>query len=682
MSWFGTASYAVCALAYGVVAVILLLGRPQGRPTRWCVAAVAVTTVWAVAVLLAADRDGMAVGLVASIDAVHSLIWTIAALAFLTRPEGAPGNQLSRRLGGASLLLCVVVIASSTVDLGHTGYLALVLMAAIGLLAVEQVYRNAQQDQRRSLTLLCTAIGALFALNLFVYSHAVLLGGLLQILWESRGVLVAAVSPLFVLGLRLQPEWEQGPYVSRHVVFYTATLLAVGAYLVAMALIAYPLRAIGGEWSVLLELIFLIAAGLVLAVVLFSRNLRARFRVFLVKNFFRSKYDYRSEWLRLTDLLARGRDTKTLARAGLEGIARIVGSTRGNLWMTRDGRHYDWLMSMPDTERDDVRFDAEHPMVSFLASRGWVIDSEQYARAPDHYDNAFGAPDSGLLPAKALIVPLDCRGSLQGFVVLEKSSAVGDLNFDDHDILKTAGKQFAAFFAQALAQEQLSETRQFEAMNKLSTFLMHDLKNLIAQQELVVKNAQRFGHRPEFFRDAIETVRSGVERMKKVVGQLRSGSLRSRVTSRADASKVLIEVRSACSDRLPVPSLINCDFAVWVRMDRDSLSSVFTHLIRNAQDATPPEGRIDVALETTASEASILVADTGEGMDAAFIRDHLFRPFGSTKGADGMGIGVYQVRDLVRMAGGDVQVRSTPGRGTTFHIRLPLDVVAEQDGEQ
>ena len=59
-------------------------------------------------------------------------------------------------------------------------------------------------------------------------------------------------------------------------------------------------------------------------------------------------------------------------------------------------------------------------------------------------------------------------------------------------------------------------------------------------------------------------------------------------------------------------------------------------------------------------------------MDAEFLRDRLFRPFDSTKGAKGMGIGAYQVREYVQLLGGQVEVQSSPGQGTRFSISLPL----------
>jgi signal transduction histidine kinase len=94
--------------------------------------------------------------------------------------------------------------------------------------------------------------------------------------------------------------------------------------------------------------------------------------------------------------------------------------------------------------------------------------------------------------------------------------------------------------------------------------------------------------------------------------------------------------------------------------------------VRNAQDATPSAGRIEVRLGADGGMARIEVEDTGCGMDPDFIRSELFKPFRSTKGAKGMGIGAYQIRETLRAAGGDVEVLSEVGKGTTVRMSLPL----------
>jgi putative PEP-CTERM system histidine kinase len=200
---------------------------------------------------------------------------------------------------------------------------------------------------------------------------------------------------------------------------------------------------------------------------------------------------------------------------------------------------------------------------------------------------------------------------------------------------------------------------------------MHDLKNIVAQQELVVANAQRFRHRPEFIDDAFATIRGGTSRIKKVLEQLANVSRTKPAPGRVDVSKVLMEVRSQCADREPVPEIEMQPLSAWVRMDHHELASVLLHLVRNAQDATLPTGRIRIGFSRLDQEIVITVSDTGTGMDAVFIRDRLFRPFDSTKGVTGMGIGAFQARHIVRLAGGELDVSSEPGAGTTFAVRLP-----------
>lgn len=690
MSWFGVASYAVAGIVHGAVTAMLVAGHPGGRSATWITAASAVAAVWGTATAALLVVRAPLAGFVA-LDVLHGTVWTASILSWLApAPARRRSNGLliglsllfgawsvvaavvqSRAALGAAPLIGGAAAAIEPLITSQSIFLPLLGINLIGLLGVEQVFRNAREEQQNGLRLLCLGVGGIFVLNVFVYSQASLLGGLIPLSWQGRGLANAALAVLVLIALKRQSEWERELFVSRQVAFYTASLVAVGAYLVVMGAAGYVIGAVGGEWGVELQLVFLVAALAILVYVLFASNIRARAKVFLVKHFYRNKYDYRQEWLRLTSALSRTGDTKLLAASGLEGVARIVGSRHASLWLVREDGRYQQAAWLDEDDRSDAVYDPLHPIVVFLTTRGWVIDSEEYRVEPDRYGNAFGDPADGLLPPDAIIVPLDCQGRLQGFVILSKPPEVDALNFEDHDILKTAGRQVAVVLAQALAQEQLTATRQFEAVNKLATFLMHDLKNVVAQQELVVANAQRFGHRKEFVDDAIATVRSGAERMRRLLDQLRNAALSEPSRNRSDASKIVMEVRSHCADREPIPDVEMPEGPVWVNIDRDKLASVLTHVIRNAQDATPAEGRIDIELASGDGHVWITVRDTGKGMDGAFVRDRLFRPFESTKGAKGMGIGAYQVRETVRAVGGDVEVESEVGRGTTFRIRLP-----------
>jgi putative PEP-CTERM system histidine kinase len=681
--WFGPLSYGVAALTYGAVTAILLASYPGGRSATWITFATAVATLWAAGIMLLLLAEAPSFAAIVALDALHSFVWTAC---MLSRLAPSPGHRhvtgrvflgcVSLLLGGYAATAALFDGASWAATSDGTGahqaiYLALLGSGLVGLLTVEQVFRNAGDEQRNRLRLLCFGIGGLFVVNVFVYSQASLLNGLVPTIWEARGLVSAALAPLIVLAIKRQFEWERDLFVSRQVAFYTTSLVAVGIYLLAMGVAGYAIRAAGGQWGLLLEVVFLLAALIILVFALFSASIRARAKTFLVKHFYRNKYDYRVEWLRLTASLSKTGDARSLAAAALDAIMGIIGSGQGTLWTADDGGRFERRASSQSEAADGVSLDDIDLIVAFLGKKGWVIDTEEYAREPDLYGNAFGDPAARVLPRGSIIVPLDCQGRLHGFVILEKPRGVGELNFEDHDLLKTAGRQVAVVLAQAVAQEKLSETRQFEAVNKLATFLTHDLKNLIAQQELVVANAQRFRDRPQFIDDAFATVRSGVERMRKLLDQLHASAHTLPTRSRADVTKVLMMVQSNCADREPVPQVRVSPTAIWVNMDRDQLASVFTHLIRNAQDATPATGSISIDLERSANDLVITVSDTGKGMDKAFIRERLFRPFDTTKGAQGMGIGAYQVREIVRSAGGDVEVHSELGVGTRFRVRVP-----------
>ena len=172
--------------------------------------------------------------------------------------------------------------------------------------------------------------------------------------------------------------------------------------------------------------------------------------------------------------------------------------------------------------------------------------------------------------------------------------------------------------------------------------------------------------------DAITTVDNSVQKMNRLLEHLRSDSMPVQETESIELCMVLEEVVQMMSNGQPAPSLDCQAKGIRILADKDRFGAIIGHLIRNAQDATPADGRIIVRLFKRDEKAIIEVQDTGTGMDKAFIRDRLFRPFDSTKGKAGMGIGVYEARDYIHKLGGDLEVISRPGEGSTFRVRLPI----------
>ena len=201
---------------------------------------------------------------------------------------------------------------------------------------------------------------------------------------------------------------------------------------------------------------------------------------------------------------------------------------------------------------------------------------------------------------------------------------------------------------------------------------MHDLKNLIAQQALVVENAAKHKENPAFVDDMIRTIDNSVQRMSNLLQKLQQTQPSKGIP--LDLNKVVVNSVKKCQDRIPPPSLRILSDSLKVVSDEDNLEMIVTHVIKNAQEATPADGYVDVTLRLEGRNAVIEVEDNGCGMDSDFIKNRLFRPFDTTKSGKGMGIGVYQTREFIRNIGGDVIVKSEPQVGTTFTILIPINV--------
>lgn len=676
MSVFGALGYALVGALYAVLTVLLLTSWRGRTIGGYLIVACLVSVVWSV-VLASQTASGTVNPLLLF---VVEVLRTGAWITFMARLLAEIGVSRLVRILVHSVWLGVLVaglyVWAAYAYLGGKGDFGSVLIpgglvtALAGLVLIEQLYRNSAPESRWSLKLLVLGLGGMFAYDLFLYSQAVLFNAIDATTWIARGPVNLFFVPLIAVAARRNPTWDLRIFVSRQVVFYSTTLVAVGMYLLFMSAGGYLIIRYGGSWGGITQVIFFVGAGVVLLTLLFSNTLRARTKVFLSKHFFHNKYDYRNEWLRLVATLSKFEDSSA-RRVVIEAMAQIVESPSGLLWvLDEQGKSYRLAASYKvDDEVPDIRTDDK--VVEFIREEGWLVDLDEYSREPDLY-KGLQLPEwlSGIGFAW-LIVPLMSGHQLLGFVLLYKAPGPPRLNYEDRDLLKTVGSHIAVHLAQEKSDSLLAEAQQFEAYNRLTAFLMHDLNNLIAQQSLIVSNAEKHKRNPDFVDDAIQTIANSVERMKGVMAQLKRGE-EERGATATEVKLVVSAAVDRCAGKEPVPKLQTDASDVEILVNAEEFTMVLTHLIRNAQDATPPQGTVTVQLAADSENVSISIEDTGSGMPAQFVRDRLFRPFDSTKGAQGMGIGAYQAREFVRKFGGDLQVESEVGKGTKVTMVLPL----------
>jgi putative PEP-CTERM system histidine kinase len=208
--------------------------------------------------------------------------------------------------------------------------------------------------------------------------------------------------------------------------------------------------------------------------------------------------------------------------------------------------------------------------------------------------------------------------------------------------------------------------------------MVHDLKNIAAGLEMVAKNAERHRDKPAFLEDAFDSVSTAATDIKRLLDQLRSKHVLSGKRMLIDMKALLQAVVARRSSSDPVPVLMPFEGECRVTADRQRLENVLVHLVENAQQATTAVGQVQIRLHRQGTACVVEIRDDGHGMDADFIRNRLFKPFDTTKGNAGMGIGMYESREFIRELGGEIQVSSTPGTGTSIALHFPA---AQQGGE-
>ena len=551
-------------------------------------------------------------------------------------------------------------------------FICLVLLSCTGLLLIEQLFRNTPMDQRWAIKFFCIGVGGLFAYDFYLYSDALLFERIDEQFWGARGFVNVLVVPLIVISAARNPDWTLPLHVSRRFVFHTASLIGAGFYLIAMAVGGYYVKLYGGSWGMIAQIIFLFGALVLLGILLSSGNVRAKLKVYLSKNFFNYKYDYREEWLRLMATMSEQHSSQQIKLNAVKAIADIVESAAGMLWIKDQSGQYNaelnWNMeSSEPSESEDSSF------IRFLKNRFWIIDVNEYDRTPELYGDLQLPAWLQRIDHAWLVLPLIHQADLWGFVVLGKPRAAQKINWEDRDLLFTAGRQVASYLALLQANEALFQARQFEAFNRLSAYVVHDLKNIVAQLSLIVTNAVKHKHNPAFMEDAFHTVENATNKMNKLLSHLRKGRLD--IGSNQEQLNLIYLLKEAIARRnvdSPKPKLCCSEEEVFVLADYDRLLSVLEHLIQNAQHATPNMGQIDVTCSRNNGKVAIDIEDTGCGMSEEFVRERLFKPFQTTKGNAGMGIGVYESREYITAMGGTMSVRSAVDKGTTFTIQLPL----------
>ncbi|OBX18300.1 histidine kinase [Erythrobacter sp. QSSC1-22B] len=674
-------AFGIAALACIFAVVWIARSSRRDRSDRMAtLVALLITALWCLAVAaLGADRS-----LARFAETARDLAWTIVLFRLFANDGRDASLQLVRPVIGALVFvqfLQVVVIVigiygDADREAARTAFetLALfhILVAAGALVLLHNLYAGASEMSRRLLAWSSGALALFWAFELNYHTVVYLGGGALADLNAMRGLIMAGMACGIAVGFsRSGRELTFRP--SRAVTFQLLSLVLIGAYFAAMVLLSDWAARFSGDLGRITQVGFLLAAAAFAVLWLPSQRVRDWLRVMATKHLFKHRYDYRAEWLRFTHTIGRPTGVGgSLWERAIQSLADITDSPCGLLLVPdEDGAltlaaRWRW----PQIEVPAPALPLE--LGRLLEREGLIVDLDESRKGISHHGEVAMVP-SWLLEETLgwAAVPLNHHDRLVGVIILGRPTVHRGLDWEDFDLLGVAGKQVASYLAEQTGQEALEEARRFDEFNRRMAFVMHDIKNLSSQMALLLANAEKHADNPEFRKDMLITLRNSSDKLNALLARLgRYGGTDSGRRERIDLVELGRSLVTRFARTHPFQLLDNGRCPVLA--DSECLEQALIHLVQNAIDASASDAPVQIEIRNEGLRGTIVVADTGRGMSAPFVRNELFKPFVSTK-EGGFGIGAHEARVMIRAMGGRLDVESREGFGSRFAISLPTD---------
>ena len=673
-------SHAIAAACFLALAVWRLRAPARERGDRLLLIAYVLTAVWA---WLSAIQ-GYAAPLPMLAETIRNLAWIGLLHSLSTTADESLGQQRGLRwlygaqslVIGLQLTLNLVALADLPTDTAiafhATSQQLRIVMAAGALIIIHNLYGQAAPSSRGPIRLAMFALALTWGYDLNLYTFAYLESPLAAGLFAGRGIIVAATMPLFAIGGAKGQDWRI--QLSRTATFQSLSLLGICGYFAMMTVLATALKGSGRDWGQELSIVGVALLSIAALVLLPSARARSWAKVKLAKHFFEHRYDYRAEWLRFTGTIGRaGADAAPLGERVIQAFADILEAPGGVLLVADESGAIDPAAAWrwPDTLLVPAESRTAPGFWETIERDGRVLDLDSIrGRWGTPRDGAMVVPDWLIGdPAAWIGVPLIHHERLIGLVVLAAPDYRRAIDWEDFDLLRTAGRQAASSLAEAHGQEALTNAQRFEEFNRRFAFILHDVKNLVSQLSLLSRNAERHADNPEFRADMVATLKSSVGKMNDLLARLAPQAGQRSERAVPTPLRDLLSSAIAAKRRDHEVRLLG-DTSVWAIIDPLGLEQAVGNLLQNAIDASPGGKTVVVRITRSDDEVVVAVIDQGIGMDAEFVRYRLFQPFASTK-ADGFGVGAFEARSLVAAMGGRLTVTSTPGKGSTFTLHLP-----------
>ncbi len=542
-------------------------------------------------------------------------------------------------------------------------YITVIYIIAIGNL--ESTLRNSQHNEKWRIKISIYGIGiSLVALMLFASQ------GLLYMIIDMRhAILRNAILCLGAL-LMLYSEWKRQSsetLISRKVAFRSVVAVIAGVYLVGLGLAREGNRVMGDNFT---QTVLIIAATLILGTIIclaVSRNLRRILSIWIQRNFYDEKYDYRAQWMQFSEYLSQAMDYHSLIRASLMSFCETFGRI-GAIYIPLDTDNPTAMGQAFYYEIDknsgiDVTEEDFHQLLQLESKPHFVNDTDLHAFGPQTI--------MALLRMQmGIVLPIRVADAPEGLLLLGHPINGKEMyDNEDFDLMEAMGRQIGLSAKSFRVSEEMALNREIQAFDKLGTFVLHDLKNQVYTLSLLTNNARNFIADPKFQTDMVGTLSNTVDNMKSLINQLphvpHSDNLQLEQV-------YLQDLAQSIAKQIPDAPITIKGKNPTATLDSEQMSKVFLNLYLNALEAGSNKP-ITVIVGENEGIPFFQVQDMAGGLSDKVLEKGLFKPFNTTK-PRGMGIGLFHTRKILKAHGAEIIAENRPGEGCTFIVRFLKEV--------
>ncbi|MBN2298358.1 MAG: PEP-CTERM system histidine kinase PrsK [Deltaproteobacteria bacterium] len=618
----------------------------------------------------------------------------LACLCAFTLSVTSMEMSLSRKRGFVSwvarimIMACIiygvylVISPESYLDVNQEGYYVLGLLgkihaafilvgSVIFMWIMENILRASTNEQKRvlkypALGIITVGVGFILSsmhrMSTLSITHEVLL--------LSSLILLVGISFLIFFAIRFK-LFEMDIFVSRYVVYHSITFLSIGAYLFAMGLLILGVQRLGLQLSFVTIGFFVFLVLLALGILIISPDAKASLRFFVDTHFFANKYDYRKEWGELSGYLSIAFNEKQIIHVTSQVILDSMYIHELSLWL-KDMDIFRCVYSFPSPLKNKA-LTKDELFIAYLEKNPYFLLKAPCIAGDELWARTIKDTSDILEEHKIeLAVPMMAENRVIGFIAVGKENPGTPYGKDDIDLLSAIASQSSAALMSARFAQELAANKEMDAFNRMSAYVLHDLKNAAGNLSLILQNAPKHMDNRDFQKDMLETVSETLARIDKVMGRLGAMPAKEELNEQhIHIGPVLDKVISRLQPRLMEIKVIqNIENDFELITDPELLERILENIIVNSTEAISNNGEITIEAKKDGTCSFISIRDNGTGMSEEFIREKLFKPFQTTK-TKGTGLGLWQVKNMADKLGASIDVTNYPAQGVMFTITFP-----------